>query len=66
MDDIAHGILLPKQLARDKSVYDSVVSEFGTEIMAQNGKGQPKIKDEHMASPNIDRRKLGDLVFRDR
>ncbi|KAL7543868.1 hypothetical protein ACHAXR_013243 [Thalassiosira sp. AJA248-18] len=63
VDGIAHDILLPKKLGQD-SVYDRLVSEFGTDILATTDKGQ-KITDSG-ACPNIDRRKLGDIVFRDR
>jgi len=59
LDGIAHDILLPGNLAQNESVYDRLVSEFGRGILT-------KTEGENNASPVIDRRKLGDLVFRDR
>ena len=59
LDGIAHDILLPENLAQNESVYDRLVSEFGRGILT-------KTEGENNASPVIDRRKLGDLVFRDR
>jgi len=59
LDGIAHDILLPGNLAQNESVYDRLVSEFGRGILT-------KKEGENNASPVIDRRKLGDLVFRDR
>mmetsp|Transcript_9803 Transcript_9803/g.22085 ORF Transcript_9803/g.22085 Transcript_9803/m.22085 type:complete len:379 (-) Transcript_9803:38-1174(-) len=62
VDGIAHDILLPNKLANNESVYDRLVSEFGTDILVKD-EGQDN---DNNASPNIDRRKLGDLVFPDR
>ena len=59
LDGIAHDILLPKQLAQNESVYDRLVSEFGSGILT-------KKDGDNSSAPVIDRRKLGDLVFRDR
>ena len=56
VDGIAHDILLPKKLGQD-SVYDRLVSEFGAGILVQKNDA---------TTPNIDRRKLGDIVFPDR
>ena len=58
LDGIAHDILLPKKLALNESVYDRLVSEFGSGILTIN-------EGANDSSPVIDRRKLGDLVFRD-
>jgi dephospho-CoA kinase len=58
LDGIAHDILLPKKLAQNESVYDRLVSEFGSSILTKN-------EGANDSSPVIDRRKLGDLVFRD-
>jgi dephospho-CoA kinase len=57
VDGIAHDILLPNKLGSD-SVYDLLVAEFGKGILLAEEKGTS-------SSPNIDRRKLGDIVFRD-
>lgn len=57
VDGIAHDILLPEKLSSD-SVYCQLVAEFGREILEDN-KDSKKF-------PFIDRRKLGDIVFRDR
>ncbi len=56
VDGIAHDILLPNKLGSD-SVYNLLVAEFGKGILSTEEKGK--------LSPNIDRRKLGDIVFRD-
>mmetsp|Transcript_23391 Transcript_23391/g.35228 ORF Transcript_23391/g.35228 Transcript_23391/m.35228 type:complete len:352 (+) Transcript_23391:76-1131(+) len=56
VDGIAHDILLPNKLGSD-SVYNLLVAEFGKGILSTEEKGT--------ISPNIDRRKLGDIVFRD-
>jgi len=56
VDGIAHDILLPNKLGSD-SVYDVLVAEFGKGILLAEEKGT--------SLPNIDRRKLGDIVFRD-
>ncbi|KAL3826395.1 hypothetical protein ACHAXA_008603 [Cyclostephanos tholiformis] len=58
LDGIAHDILLPEKLAQNDSVYDRLVSEFGAGILTKN-------EGENNSCPVIDRRKLGDLVFRD-
>lgn len=57
IDGIAHDILLPEKLGHD-SVYHQLVKEFGTGIL--------EYTDGTTAHPLIDRRKLGDIVFRDR
>jgi dephospho-CoA kinase len=59
LDRISHDILLPKELVQNESVYDRVVSEFGTDILSKN-------EGENASVPIIDRRKLGDLVFTDK
>lgn len=56
IDGIAHDILLPEKLGKD-SVYRRLVHEFGTEILDTQ---------DNAANPLIDRRKLGDIVFKDR
>lgn len=56
IDGIAHDILLPEKLGQD-SVYHRLVKEFGTGILEDHG---------DTTHPLIDRRKLGDIVFRDR
>lgn len=57
VDGIAHDILLPEKLSSD-SVYCRLVAEFGREILEDN--------EDSKNYPFIDRRKLGDIVFRDR
>ncbi len=57
VDGIAHDILLPNKLGSD-SVYNQLVAEFGKGILSTEEKGS----NPH----NIDRRKLGDIVFRDK
>lgn len=57
VDGIAHDILLPNKLGSD-SVYYQLVAEFGKGILSTEEKGSTN-------SPAIDRRKLGDIVFRD-
>jgi dephospho-CoA kinase len=56
IDGIAHDILLPEKLGKN-SVYHRLVHEFGTEILDTK---------DNAAVPLIDRRKLGDIVFKDR
>ena len=58
VDGIALDILLPNKLGND-SVYDRLVSEFGKGILVED-------KGSNSFAPNIDRRKLGDIVFQDR
>jgi dephospho-CoA kinase len=58
VDGIAHDILLPEKLGQD-SVYKRLVAEFGTGILED-------YKDSNKTNPLIDRRKLGDIVFKDR
>lgn len=59
------------------SVYDRLISEFGTEILINetddtddgcisNNAGEGTEKSSERGPPEIDRRKLGDVVFRDR
>jgi dephospho-CoA kinase len=57
VDGIAHDILLPEKLGGD-SVYHRLVMEFGPGILEES--------DKEKTTPSIDRRKLGDIVFRDR
>ena len=67
VDGIAHDILLPTY---NDTVYDRLVNEFGTDILMRGddatststGRG----KDNTTLRPLIDRRKLGDVVFKDR
>ena len=64
VDGIAHDILLPKTMTQYESVYDRLVSEFGTDILV---KDEGKNNAQHAScSPSIDRRKLGDIVFPDK
>ena len=63
LDKIAHDILLPKELVQNDSVYDRLVSEFGTDILLSTNEGG---NSNNCSIPTIDRRKLGDLVFADR
>ena len=58
VDGIAHDVLRP---GTDGSVYDRVVAAFGTDILATTDDDDGDGGD---ARP-IDRRKLGDVVFRD-
>lgn len=57
VDGIAHDILLPNKLGSD-SVYNQLVAEFGRGILST--------EEKETNLPNIDRRKLGDIVFRDK
>jgi dephospho-CoA kinase len=57
VDGIAHDILLPGKLGGD-SIYHRLVAEFGSGILEES--------DKEKTTPSIDRRKLGDIVFRDR
>ena len=59
VDAIAHEILLPNMQKRE-SVYDQLVAEFGRDILVEGKEGSSS-----SSPPNIDRRKLGDIVFRD-
>ena len=59
VDGIAHDILLPTY---NDSVYDRLVAEFGTDILM---KDKAATTTSHRR-PLIDRRKLGDVVFKDR
>ena len=58
VDGIAHDILLPTY---NDSVYDRLVNEFCTDILMQDDTSTTKHR-----RPLIDRRKLGDVVFKDR
>jgi len=59
VDGIAHDILLPTY---NDSVYNRLVNEFGTDILM---KDETTTTTSHRR-PLIDRRKLGDVVFKDR
>ena len=60
VDGIAHDILLPDKLGRD-SVYHQLVAQFGTGILEDK-----KEDGSSTAISMIDRRKLGDIVFKNR
>jgi len=66
VDGIGHDILIPGKLGRGESAYEDVVSEFGTAILSKS----PPTSDERKADggddrPRIERRSLGDVIFRD-
>jgi len=66
VDSIAHDILLPTY---NDSVYNRLVDEFGTDILMKDeatssGSGKDNTTTHHR--PLIDRRKLGDVVFKDK
>ena len=59
VDGIAHDILLPTY---NDSVYDRLVNEFGTDILMKDDSTSTTVHHR----PLIDRRKLGDVVFKDK
>ena len=59
VDGIAHNILLPTY---NDSVYNRLVSEFGTDILMKDDSTSTTVHHR----PLVDRRKLGDVVFKDR
>ena len=66
VDKIGHDILIPGKLVENESAYENVVSEFGTAILSTS----PPTPDEKEADggddrPRIERRSLGDVIFRD-
>ena len=72
VDGIAHDILLPEKLGHD-SVYHRLIAEFGNEILSTGEKESENdaLNSQNSSSPlqsfpPIDRRKLGDVVFRDK
>lgn len=66
VDGIAHDILLPEIFGAD-SVYHRLIDEFGEEILSTEEKDITQASEESriQRNPPIDRRKLGDIVFRD-
>jgi len=63
VDGIAHDILLPTY---NDSVYDRLVDEFGTDILMKDETTSGSGGKDTTRRPLIDRRKLGDVVFKDR
>mmetsp|Transcript_22492 Transcript_22492/g.45679 ORF Transcript_22492/g.45679 Transcript_22492/m.45679 type:complete len:378 (+) Transcript_22492:202-1335(+) len=66
VDGIAHDILLPDKFGAD-SVYHRLIDEFGEGILRTEEKEITQASEESRIkrNPPIDRRKLGDIVFRD-
>lgn len=62
VDGIAHEILSPRHAG---SVYDRVVAAFGDDVLAADAAGAESKHGRAPGRPAIDRRKLGDVVFRD-
>ena len=63
VDGIAHDILLPTY---NDSVYKRLVKEFGTDILMKDETTRSGRGKDTTHRPLIDRRKLGDVVFKDR
>jgi len=63
VDGIAHDILLPTY---NDSVYKRLVDEFGTDILMRDETASGSGGKDTTRRPLIDRRKLGDVVFKDR
>ncbi|KAL7468203.1 hypothetical protein ACHAXS_008429 [Conticribra weissflogii] len=66
VDGIAHDILLPDKFGAD-SVYHRLIDVFGEGILSTEVKEVTRSSAESriQRNPPIDRRKLGDIVFRD-
>jgi len=67
VDKIGHDILIPGKLIASESAYDHVVREFGTEILTTDAPTPDTIQSDggDSTSHRIERRKLGDVIFRD-
>lgn len=66
VDKIGHDILIPGKLVSSESAYENVVSEFGTDILSfSSPTSDEKRADGGDDRKRIERRKLGDVIFRD-
>lgn len=67
VDKIGHDILIPGKLIPSESAYDNVVKAFGTDILSSDAPSTDVIKSDggDQTSHRIERRKLGDVIFRD-
>ena len=68
LDTIGHDILIPGKLKNNDSAYHQLVQVFGTDILSQDKKKKNNNDDDSsnksIQYPPIDRRKLGDIIFR--
>ncbi len=69
LDTIGHDILIPGKLQKSDCAYDQLVQVFGTEILSQDNNNKNDTNSDSsnktIIPPPIDRRKLGDIIFRD-
>ena len=67
VDKIGHDILIPGKLIPSESAYYNVVKAFGTDILSDDAPTTDIIKSDggDQTSHRIERRKLGDVIFRD-
>ena len=67
VDKIGHDILIPGKLIPSESAYDNVIKAFGTDILSDDAPTTDTIKSDggDQTSHRIERRKLGDVIFRD-
>ena len=67
VDKIGHDILIPGKLIPSESAYANVVREFGTEILSADEPTPDAVRSDggDGTSRRIERRQLGDVIFRD-
>lgn len=67
VDKIGHDILIPGKLIPSESAYNNVVNAFGTDILFTDAPTTDMTKSDggDQTSHRIERRKLGDVIFRD-
>jgi len=67
VDKIGHDILIPGKLIPSESAYANVVREFGTEILSADEPTPDVVRSDggDGTSRRIERRQLGDVIFRD-
>ena len=67
VDEIAHDILIPGKMKEEDSAYHIVVSTFNDDdiLDESNKENDNNASEEKVKYPPIDRRKLGDIIFRD-
>ena len=67
VDKIGHDILIPGKLIPSESAYANVVREFGTEILSTDDPTPAVVRSDggDGTSRRIERRQLGDVIFRD-
>lgn len=63
VDAIAHDILVPGKMKEEDSAYQRVVSTFSDDDILE--KSNDTSQNKTVNPPQIDRRKLGDVIFRD-